>query len=130
MVTILWFNFNACNLVKFTAKAELASLSLNASISQVVDQFVLLHPVQPDKVLLAPMYQGKRYLLQLFCDFKMFSTSFWLGLSRCSQSILGEILLVTRQCGLLARCWLLCYFCSWCLHQIGLNRREVSGKSK
>ena len=103
MVTILWFNFNACNLVKFTAKAELASLSLNASISQVVDQFVLLHPVQPDKVLLAPMYQGKRYLLQLFCDFKIFSTSFWLSLSRCSQSILGEILLVTRQCGLLAR---------------------------
>ena len=81
MVSILWFNFNACNLVKFTAKAELASLSLNASISQVVDQFVLLHPVQPDKVLLAPMYQGKRYLLQLFCDFKIFLTDFWLRLS-------------------------------------------------
>ena len=113
MVTILWFNFNACNLVKFTAKAELASLSLNASISQVVDQFVLLHPVQPDKVLLAPMYQGKRYLLQLFCDFKIYSTSVWLSLSRCSQSILGEILLVTRQCGLLARSLAAGYFATF-----------------
>ena len=28
--------------------------------------------------------------------------------------ILGKILLVNRQCGLLARCWFLCYFCSWC----------------